>query len=261
MKALHALCNDERAAKPPTRSLPEVAHTNLDDQVYARLTMMIAEGMLLPGERIIPDQLARSLGVSRTPILAALKRLSQERVTEWRSRYGVFVRRPSRRELAMIYELREFLEGLSARRAAVVITRNQVEYFRGLFLDVDWDDTPENRRHYMGQDFIFHTGLLEIADSPPLSQAMSSLSVLVSAFSGGGVIRPMRESMAEHEAIFDALLHRDPDAAEVAMRTHLNRTVRLLHREADAADGLGAGEGLGGGGERHRSLSLGTGPL
>jgi len=249
MKAMRALGNDESAASLPTRGLPEVAHTNLDDQVYARLTMMIAEGVLLPGERIIPDQLARSLGVSRTPILAALKRLSQERVTDWRSRYGVFVRRPSRRELAMIYELREFLEGLSARRAAVVITRSQVEYFRGLFRDIDWEDTPENRHHYMGQDFTFHTGLLEIADSPPLSQAMSSLNVLVSAFSGGGVIRPMRESMAEHEAIFDALWNRDPDAAEAAMRTHLNRTVRLLHREADAADGVG--DGLGGNGHQH----------
>lgn len=219
--------------------LPEMTHTNLDDQVYARLTMMIAEGMLLPGERIIPDQLSRGLGVSRTPILAALKRLSQERVVEWRSRHGVVVRRLSRRDLAMIYELRESLEGLSARRAAQVITPTQVGHFRNLFRGLDFEDTPSNRHKYMSRDYTFHVGLLEIADSPPLAQAMNSLSILVRAFSGSGVIRPMHESMAEHEAIFSALLRGDPDAAEAAMRAHLRRTVELLYDAAENTEADG----------------------
>ena len=63
------------------------------------------------------------MGVSRTPMLSALKRLSQEQLLEWRSRRGVFVRHLSRRELALIFELREVLEGLAARRAAELIER------------------------------------------------------------------------------------------------------------------------------------------
>ncbi len=219
-----------------SRHLPPVASTNLDEQIYDRIKVMIAEGLLLPGERIVPDQLAHALGVSRTPILAALKRLSQAQIVEWRSRHGVFVRRISRRELAMIYEVRELLEGLSARRAATVITPQQVRYFRDLLEGVDLEDTLAGRRNYMRHDYMFHSGLLEIAGSPPLMQTLNSLNILVSAFSGSGVLRPMRESMAEHTRILDALERGDPDGAEAAMRDHFRPTVQLLYYHANLAE-------------------------
>ena len=207
---------------------------NLDDQIYERLKTMIAQRSLLPGERIEISQLTRELGVSRTPLLSALKRLSQEQLVEWRSRRGVFVRRLSLRELALVFELREVLEGLSARRAASVIEPQQVEYFRSLFRDVDIDgpETPETRRAYMAKDYAFHTGLVEIANSPPLTQTILSVKVMVSAF-GGGLIRPIRDVMAEHEPVFDALMRRDPDQAERSMRVHVRRSVEWLHHEAD----------------------------
>jgi DNA-binding GntR family transcriptional regulator len=88
-------------------NLPSVDNTNLDEQIDARIKIMITEGLLLPGEQFVPEQLARTIGVSRTPILAALKRLSQAQVVEWRSWHGGFVRRISHREFAMIYEARE----------------------------------------------------------------------------------------------------------------------------------------------------------
>jgi len=207
---------------------------NLDDQIYERLKTMIAQRTLLPGERIEISQLTRDLGVSRTPLLSALKRLSQEQLVEWRSRRGVFVRRLSLRELALVFELREVLEGLSARRAASVIEPSQIEYFRSLFRDVDVEasETPESRRTYMMKDLSFHTGLVEIAGSPPLTQTILSVKVMVSAF-GAGLLRPIREVMAEHEPIFDALARRDPDHAETAMRVHVRRSVEWLLHEAD----------------------------
>jgi len=213
--------------------IPFGARRNLDDQIYEHLKTMIAHRTLLPGERIEISQLARDLGVSRTPLLSALKRLSQEQLVEWRSRRGVYVRRPSLRELALIFELREALEGLSARRAAAVIEPRQVDHFRSLFRDVDVEvDTPESRRAYMMQDYLFHTGLLEIAGSPPLTQTIGLVNLMVTAF-GGGLIRPLRDVMAEHQAIFDALARRDRDQAEAAMRLHVRRSVEYLHREAD----------------------------
>jgi len=207
---------------------------NLDDQIYERLKEMIAERTLLAGERIEISRLTRDLGVSRTPLLSALKRLSQDQLVEWRSRHGVFVRRLSTRELAMVFELREVLEGLSARRAAAVIQSSQVEYFRSLFRDVDVEaaETPESRRAYMAKDLAFHTGLVEIAGSPPLTQTLLSVKIMVSAF-GAGLIRPIREVIAEHEPIFHALMRRDPEQAEAAMRVHVRRSVEWLHHEAD----------------------------
>lgn len=184
------------------------------------------------------------MGVSRTPMLSALKRLQQEQLVEWRSRHGVFVRRLSKRDLALIFELREVLEGLAARRAAAAITPDRVSSFRDLFRGIDGAETPELRRIYMRQDYLFHSGLLELAQSAPLLQTMRSVNILVSAF-GAGLLRPFADVMAEHEAIFAAMLRRDPDAAEAAMRVHIRRSVEALHRDADAdesggTDGTGA---------------------
>jgi len=206
---------------------------NLDDHIYEHLRAMIANGELLPGERIVPDQLASRIGVSRTPMLSALKRLSQEQLLEWRSRRGVHVRRLTPRELALVFEVREVLEGLAARRAAEVIRPQQIDQLRGLFKDVDTADLPANRHHYMRQDYRFHRGLFEIAESAPLSRTMESVNILVMAFAGG-LIRPMRDALAEHEAILQALAERDAAGAEAAARAHVNRSVVWLHHEADA---------------------------
>jgi GntR family transcriptional regulator, vanillate catabolism transcriptional regulator len=209
---------------------------NLDDQIFCRIKTMIVDGTLLPGERIVPEQLAREMGVSRTPLLSALKRLSQERLITWRSRRGVFVRRLSKRELAMVFEVREVLEGLAARRAAALITPQQLQLLRGLFAGIDTTDTPANRRAYLSQDYLFHAGILEIAGSSPLTEATHSVSILVLAF-GAGLIKSIDDGLAEHAAIFEALEQRDPEAAEAAMRAHIRRSAVWLHHEADLMEG------------------------
>ncbi len=206
--------------------------TNLDDHIYARIKAMIVDGTLLPGERVVPEQLARDMGVSRTPTLSALKRLSQERLITWRSRRGVFVRRLSKRDLAMIFEVREVLEGLATRRAAALITPLQVEQLRALFDGIDPADTPANRRAYLSQDYLFHSGILEIAGSPPLTETTHSVNIVVLAF-GAGLIKSIQDGLTEHAVILDALRRRDPEAAEAAMRAHVHRSVVWLHREAD----------------------------
>jgi GntR family transcriptional regulator, rspAB operon transcriptional repressor len=215
---------------------------NLDDHIYERLKAMIVDGTLLPGERVVPEQLARDMGVSRTPMLSALKRLAQERLIVWRSRRGVFIRRLSKRELALIFEVREVLEGLAARRAATLIEPRQVEQLRDLFSGIDIADTPENRRIYLGQDFLFHSGILEIAASAPLMQTTHSVNILVLAF-GAGLIKSIQDGLTEHEVILEALLRRDPGAAEAAMRAHIRRSVIWLHHEADLLAGSAGGQG------------------
>jgi DNA-binding GntR family transcriptional regulator len=101
-----------------------------------------------------------------------------------------------------------------------------------LFDGIKDKETPEQRHAYMRQDYLFHSGLLEIAGSQPLSQTMNSVSIMVSAFEAG-LVRSIREGMAEHEEIFAALARHDPVAAEAAMRTHIHRSAVHLHHEAD----------------------------
>lgn len=208
---------------------------SLDEQAYARIKAMIAGGTLLPGERIVPEQFARDMGISRTPMLSALKRLYQEGLVEWRSRRGIYIRRPSKREFAQIFEIREAMEGIVARRAATRLDPQRIERFASLFADIEPDETPWNRRRYLQRDYELHAGLLLAADSPPLTSGVEALNIMISAFSGG-LIRTIREGMAEHEAILDALRRRDPEAAETAMRLHIRRSVDRLYQEAEAEE-------------------------
>ena len=67
------------------------------------------------------------MGVSRTPLVNALKRLAQERIVEWVSRRGIYVKRFTKREMARLFQVREALEGLSARLAAPRIDRDEVD--------------------------------------------------------------------------------------------------------------------------------------
>ena len=68
------------------------AHANLDQKVYQILKTMIMERKLLPGEKIRQEKLAQDLGISRTPLVAALKFLEHEKLVESKPRRGFFVR-------------------------------------------------------------------------------------------------------------------------------------------------------------------------
>ena len=94
---------------------------------------------------------------------------------------------------------------------------------------------PAPRRRNWKRDYLFHSGILEIAASPPLTQTAHSVNILVLAF-GAGLIKSIADGLREHAAILDALRRRDPDAAEATMRAHVRRSVIWLHHEADLVE-------------------------
>ncbi len=210
-----------------------IEHANLDEKIYARLKRMIADGELPPGRRILQEKLARDMGVSRTPLVNALKRLAQERLVEWVARRGIFVRRFSLREAAQLFEVREGLEPVAARLAASRITRKEVEELQAIFDDFRVDPTTAEVRRYLKWDRYFHWRLVELAENPHLAAAMESVNIMISAYQVG-VPRSLAESLPEHRAILEALGRGDPDASEAAMRVHIRRSVERLHARADA---------------------------
>ncbi|MGH7312158.1 MAG: GntR family transcriptional regulator [Candidatus Rokuibacteriota bacterium] len=220
-----------------------IQHENLDDKIYAQLKGLLATRQLPPGQRIVPERLAQQMGVSRTPLLAALKRLAQERLVEWVSRRGIYIRRCTKREMARLFELREVLEGLAARLAATRVTAEEVGRLVGLFQGLDVSPTAAAVRRYIERDRHFHGRLVELAGSPPLAQAMDTVNMLVFAYQDG-LVRPAAETVREHWPILDALGRRDPDGAEAAMRHHIRRSTERLAAEADMEDAATVSDGV-----------------
>jgi GntR family transcriptional regulator, rspAB operon transcriptional repressor len=218
--------------------LQAVEHLPLDEKIYLRLRALILERRILPGERIQVDRLAENLGVSRTPVLNALKRLALEQVVEWRARHGIYVKDPTVRELACLFEIREVLEGLVARRAATQITSDEADQFASMFKKLDFAEGRSAFQCYLELDQRFHLRLVELADSQPLAQAMNAVNLMIFTFQIG-LARPPAETIPEHLAIVTALRKRDPDASEKAMRLHLRRSRERLAKKAEAEETRG----------------------
>lgn len=224
-----------RAAARPLALSPAslaIQHEILEDKVYERLRALLVGRQILPGQRIPVDQLARTIGVSRTPVLNALKRLAQERIVVFHPRRGVYAQHFTKRQMAALFEVREVLEGLAARLAAPHIPRDEVAQLRKRFRGLDLAETPAAVRRYIERDRHFHWRLVEIADNEQLARAMTSVNMMFFAWQDG-LVRPPGETLDEHMAILEALQRRDADASEAAMRLHIRRSLERLEREAE----------------------------
>lgn len=215
-----------------------IKHESLDDKICARLKAMIAEQRLPPGQRILQERLAGELGVSRTPLVNALKRLAQERLVEWVPRRGIYVKRYTLGEMAQIFEVREGLESIAARLAASRIAAAEVDRLLAMFRGFDGKLTPALVRRYIQRDRHFHWRLVELAGNPHLAAAMESVHMMISAYQLG-LPRTPAETIPEHCAILEALRRRDPAGSEAAMRLHIRRSVERLWERARAEEQAG----------------------
>ena len=212
--------------------MPPLQRESLEEQTYTRLRAAIIERRIMPGQRIPVDHLAREFGISRTPILNALKRLAQERVVDCVSRRGMFVRRFSKREMARLFEVREALEGMAVRLAAARISPREIRALEQLFEGFDGPPTAARIRRYIERDRYFHWRLVELAGNAQLTAALDSINMMFFAYQDG-VVRPPAETVPEHRAILKALGRRDPEAGEAAMRLHIRRSIERLEHEAE----------------------------
>ncbi len=217
-----------------------MAHENLDQKAYLIIKEMINDRRLAPGEKISQEKLAEELGISRTPLIGALKYLEKEKLVEAKPRRGFFVRAFDRHEMVSIFELREVLEGLAARRAAITVTDRQIDQLRKFFSGFTGQSPITNYRDYCREDRRFHNYVTKIAQREFLESILSTYNIISFSYqrvASEGLVRAPDETLGEHLAIIDAICSRDPEAAEAMMRRHFQRSIAHLssgiEREAD----------------------------
>jgi DNA-binding GntR family transcriptional regulator len=208
-------------------------HANLDQKAYQILKDMIINRQLLPGDKIPQEKLAQDLGISRTPLVSALKFLEQDKLVESKPRRGFFVRLFSQEEMINIFELREVLEGLAARRSARLINEEQ-SLRLGMFFE-QFRDKPEvdDIKAYSLEDRNFHNFVSEIGAKEFLHSILQSYNIISYSYqvvASEGLVRPPTETINEHLAIIEAIQRRDGEAAEALMRQHLRRSIAFLKR-------------------------------
>jgi DNA-binding GntR family transcriptional regulator len=209
------------------------SHKNLDAKVYNRLKAMILERKLLPGEKIPQEKLAQDLGISRTPLVSALKYLEKEKLVQSIPRRGFFVRLFSKQEMISIFELREVLEGLAARRAALNISDKEIDQLRDFFVSFQGLVDITDIKAYAKEDRRFHQFLLEIGAKEFLKSILENYNIIIYSYqviSSEGLVQAPNESIQDHLAIIEAVSRRDGESAENLMRNHLKKSIAILRK-------------------------------
>lgn len=204
---------------------------NLDQQVYQVVKKLIEDRKMLPGEKIPQEKLARELGISRTPLISALKFLEHEKLVEVKPRRGFFVRLFSLEEMISIFEIREVLEGLSARRAAQYINEKDSLTLRNIFQEFQGMDDIADFQAYSKADKQFHTFISEIGSKEFLTTILQTLNIISLAYqniASEGLIREPNKTIHDHMKIVEAICNHDAEKAEMAMREHLRKTIAQL---------------------------------
>ncbi len=212
-------------------------HENLDQKAYQILKSMIIERQLLPGDKIPQEKLAEDLGISRTPLINALKFLEHEKLVQSIPRRGFFVRLFDKAEMISIFELRELLEGLSARRACQNITDREIDQLKGFFRQFAGMKDIADIKAYAREDRRFHNLLTGIGAKEFLKSILETYNIISISYQtvlSEGLVRSPNETIHEHLAIIEAISNRDADSAERLMRRHLSNSAAVLRQSLKA---------------------------
>ena len=197
---------------------------NLELEVYDIIKSLILDRKFMPEDKISIDQLQTDLGVSRTPIMIALKILEKEMLIITKPRRGHYVRTFTKSEIIDVLELREALEALGARRAARRITDSQIKELKGFFKDVDVKGDPKALAAYAKEDQWFHEYLMEIAGGEIFSSVFKAYAIVIFTYHAdlpGGFVRHPNDTIQEHLDMVEAICNRDEDKAAELMSRHM----------------------------------------
>lgn len=203
-----------------------------------KLRKLVLSGEYPPGAPLPELFLAEEFEVSRTPVREALKQLENEGLVEIRPKVGTFVRIPTRREIAELFQLKESLEGLAA---SLLARRGPVPQLDTLRRNVEASETAErtgDSARYAELVHEFHWTIVEGADNSKLSEHYGRLmnQLAYQRIVLETVERPtrLRASVGEHRAILEAIVEKDHIGAELAMRGHVNASsLAAAHRGSD----------------------------
>ncbi len=195
---------------------------SLADQVYDVLETDILSGKYTRGDTFTENKLCEILGVSRTPIREALRRLEQENLIK-ESGKGSVVVGISEKDLEDIFTIRRQIEGLAAGMAAENCTDEQIEELKSALELQEFYMERHNAEEIKSMDNRFHETLYLISGSVTFYSILLSLHKKVQKYRKASIQSKSRarESVEEHRQIFDAIAARDKEKAMLYASQHV----------------------------------------
>ena len=207
----------------------EYKTVSLADQVFERLEAEILSGKYQRGEVVTELQLCAELGVSRTPVREALRRLSQEHLIEDSPR-GTVVLGVVRKDFEDMCAIRLRIEGLAVRGFIDNLTEDSLRQLREAVEFQEFYLNKSDPDHIKAMDSRFHELIYQNCGSAILCDTLSPLHKKVQKFRRLSIEQAGRAetSVREHRAIYEAIAAKDADLAERLMNEHIGNAMQTI---------------------------------
>ena len=195
-------------------------YQDLSTKVYNILREMIFSGELGSGQKLVQEELAKQLGVSRTPLIQAISKLSKDHLVEIIPRRGAYVRNISSKEILDAFSVRCAIEPLAAELAVQNAADSDIQQLEDICNKFDSAVEHGSESDIRNLDCAFHLEICRLSDNRFINDFMRT--VINSALSFEFMIKQADESSREHRAILALLKDREPLGAKRAMGFHMN---------------------------------------
>lgn len=202
----------------------------LREVVFDVLRSAITSGTLQPGERLMENQLAEQMRVSRTPVREAIRKLEQEGLVVMVPRRGTYVADLSIRDINEVFEIRTALEVLAAGLAAERIREEDLEELERLLVEIGEHIERGDMDQLVDADIRFHDILFGATHNKTLAGIISNLREKITLFRTISYAYPGRakRSLEEHRRLVEALAQRSPILAQQVARKHMENAEQTL---------------------------------
>lgn len=211
-----------------TKFLKELNHTAipLASNLFLQLQKDILCGTKKPGEKLTEQALCSEFNVSRTPVREALRQLEMDGLVENIPNRGAFVVGFSHQDMLDMYDLRKVYEMQAVRWAIQRITKEELEALEETFEFMEFYTLKNDIEKMQNINLGFHQIIYGASHNQMLRHVLSSYQIYIKYKRRGREYREdyLSSVFAEHKAIFNAFLEKDPEAGVAAMEIHMNNS-------------------------------------
>lgn len=205
----------------------------LRDVVFNTLRDAILTGKLVPGERLMENQLADKLGVSRTPVREALRMLELENLVELVPRKGAQVLDMSEKDITNILEVRSALEGLATSLACKKMSKEDLQQLKNLEVDFEKAVADNDVEHFVDIDEDFHDLIFAATENDKLINIFRNLRIQLYRYRMAQAKNnetSMSTIVAHHRSIIRAIENRDAEEGATIAQGHIKYQTESILR-------------------------------
>lgn len=198
-------------------------YKNAREAAFEKIKEAIIKGHFKPGEKLVEQTLAQEMGVSRTPVREAIRRLEAEGFVVSIPRKGVVVSRADKEEIVQLYSIRAELEGLAARWAIENADEDDMRKLDEAISRMEETAASGDLDGVVQSNALFHDAIAQASKSRILCTLLKTLQDNIQRFRFQSLHLPRRPeaALAEHKEIVAAIKEEKTEEADRLLKEHL----------------------------------------